>query len=133
MVEDRPNWRTGKLCYIEIPAADVAASAGFYRQAFGWNIRIRGDGAMSFDDTVNQVSGTFVPGRPPAAEPGFLIYIMVAEIQAALKAVTTAGGQIVDLHAPAAGETFARFRDPAGNVLGLYQQPGLADMEAEHE
>ena len=31
MVEDRPNWRTGKLCYIEIPAVDVAASAGFYR------------------------------------------------------------------------------------------------------
>ena len=31
MVEDRPNWRTGKLCYVEIPAVDVAASAGFYR------------------------------------------------------------------------------------------------------
>ena len=31
MVEDWPNWRTGKLCYIKIPAVDVAASAGFYR------------------------------------------------------------------------------------------------------
>ena len=32
MVEDRPNYRTGKLCYIEIPAVDVARSAEFYRQ-----------------------------------------------------------------------------------------------------
>jgi hypothetical protein len=25
MVEDRPHYRTGKLCYIEIPAAEAAA------------------------------------------------------------------------------------------------------------
>jgi predicted enzyme related to lactoylglutathione lyase len=82
MVEDRPEWRTGKLCYVEIPAVDVARSAEFYQQAFGWQLRRRGDGSTSFDDTVGQVSGTFVPGGPPAAEPGFLIYIMVADAQA---------------------------------------------------
>jgi len=73
MVEDRPNWRTGKLCYIEIPAVDVAASAGFYRQAFGWNIRVRGDGSTSFDDTVSEVSGTFVLDRlrPPSPDSSF--------------------------------------------------------------
>ena len=60
MVEDRPKWRTGKICYIEIPAADVARSAGFYQQAFGWKIRTRGDGSTSFDDT----------GHLPAARPG---------------------------------------------------------------
>jgi hypothetical protein len=27
MVDERPKWRTGKLCYIEIPAADVAREA----------------------------------------------------------------------------------------------------------
>jgi len=32
MVEDRPYYRTGKLCYIEIPAVDVARSAEFYQQ-----------------------------------------------------------------------------------------------------
>ncbi len=26
MVEERPEWRTGKICYIEIPALDVARS-----------------------------------------------------------------------------------------------------------
>jgi predicted enzyme related to lactoylglutathione lyase len=131
MVNDQPKWRTGKLCYIEIPAVDVARSAEFYRDAFGWTLRQRGDGATSFDDTVNQVSGTFVTGRPPATEPGFLIYVMVADLQAALEAVQTAGGAIRHLAGPEAGEVFAWFADPAGNVLGIYQQPGLAETEAQ--
>ncbi len=45
MVNDQPKWRTGKLCYIEIPAVDVARSADFYRDAFGWTLRQRADGA----------------------------------------------------------------------------------------
>jgi uncharacterized protein len=130
MVEDRPNYRTGKLCYIEIPAVDVARSAEFYRQAFGWTLRRRGDGSTSFDDTVGQVSGTFVTGRPPAPKPGFLISIMVADATAAMDAVVQAGGQILRPPDPAAGEVFAWFSDPAGNTLGIYQQPGLAETEA---
>jgi uncharacterized protein len=130
MLNDEPKWRTGKLCYIEIPAADVARSAEFYRQAFGWKLRRRGDGATSFDDTVNEVSGTFVPARPPAAEPGFLIYIMVADAEAAMGAVVKAGGQILRPPDPAAPEVFAWFSDPGGNTLGIYQQPGLAQTEA---
>jgi uncharacterized protein len=125
-----PRYRTGKLCYIEIPAADVTASAEFYQLAFGWKIRRRGDGAVAFDDTVGEVSGTFVPGRPAAGEPGFVIYVMVARADAALDAVLAAGGEIVRPVDPGAGEVFGWFRDPAGNVLGVYQQPGLADAEA---
>ncbi len=130
MVEERPNWRTGKICYVEIPAADVARSAEFYQQAFGWKIRQRGDGSTSFDDTVGEVSGTFVVGRPAALEPGFAIYIMVADAEATLASVRAAGGEIVRPVDPAAGEVFAWFKDPGGNTLGVYQQPGLAQTEA---
>jgi 2,7-dihydroxy-5-methyl-1-naphthoate 7-O-methyltransferase len=129
MVKDRPNYRTGKLCYIEIPAVDVDRSAEFYRQAFGWALRRRGDGSVSFDDTVGQVSGTFVTGRPPAPEPGFLISIMVADAGAAMDAIVRAGGHILRPPDPAAGEVYASFSDPAGNTLGIYQQPGLARAE----
>jgi uncharacterized glyoxalase superfamily protein PhnB len=125
-----PRYRTGKLCYIEIPAADVAASAEFYQRALGWKIRRRGDGAVAFDDTVGEVSGTFVTGRPVAGEPGFVIYVMVARADAALDAVRAAGGEVVRPVDPGAGEVFGWFRDPAGNVLGVYQQPGLAEAEA---
>jgi 2,7-dihydroxy-5-methyl-1-naphthoate 7-O-methyltransferase len=115
---------------IEIPAADVARSAEFYQQAFGWKIRQRGDGSTSFDDTVGEVSGTFVADQPPATEPGFLTYIMVADAEATLAAVQAAGGEIVRPVDPAAGEVFAWFKDPGGNTLGVYQQPGLAQTEA---
>jgi predicted enzyme related to lactoylglutathione lyase len=124
-----PSWRTGKICYLEIPATDVDRSAEFYRRAFGWEIRQRGDGATAFDDTVNQVSGTWVPGRPPASEPGLLVYIMVADAAAAVSGVVAAGGEIVRPVDPEDHEVFAHFRDPAGNVLGIYQQPGLAEAE----
>ncbi len=128
--EQPPTYRTGKICYIEIPAMDIQRSAEFYRRAFGWQIRRRGDGATAFDDTVNQVSGTWVLGRTPAAEPGLMLYIMVASAAAAVEAVRTAGGEIVQPIDPHATEVVVTFRDPAGNVIGLYQQPGLADIEA---
>jgi predicted enzyme related to lactoylglutathione lyase len=128
--EQSPTYRTGKICYIEVPATDIQQSAEFYRRAFGWQIRRRGDGATAFDDTVNQVSGTWVLGRPPAAEPGLMVYIMVASAPAALDAVVSAGGQIVQPVVPDAHEVVATFRDPAGNLIGIYQQPGLAETEA---
>jgi 2,7-dihydroxy-5-methyl-1-naphthoate 7-O-methyltransferase len=133
MVEEQPEWRTGKICYIEIPAADVARSAAFYRRAFGWRMRTRGDGSTAFDDTVGQVSGTFVVGPPPATEPGFVVYIMVADAAATLAAVQAAGGEVVRPVNPRAPEVFAWFKDPGGNVLGIYQQRGLAQTEQAKE
>ena len=126
---DPPTLATGKICYIEIPATDVERSADFYSQAFGWRIRRRGDGEIAFDDTVNEVSGAWVLDRPPSPQPGLTIHIMVADAPAAVEAVRAAGGEIVQDLDPSAREQLARFRDPAGNVLGIYQQPGLAEAE----
>ncbi len=125
-----PTLRTGKICYIEIPATDVHQSAEFYQRAFGWQIRQRGDGSTAFDDTVNEVSGTWVLGRPAAAKPGLLVYIMVGSAAAAVEAVVAAGGEIVEPVDPRAREVVATVRDPAGNLIGIYQQPGLAETEA---
>lgn len=131
MASDIPSdWRTGKLCYVELPARDAEASAAFYREAFGWSTGRRGDGSVTFGDTVGGVAGTFVPGRPPAAEPGTVLYVMVADAGRACAAVTSAGGRVVRRSAPDDGEVSAWFADPAGNVLGIYQQPGLAGAEA---
>jgi uncharacterized glyoxalase superfamily protein PhnB len=128
---DPPTLATGKICYIEIPATDIERSADFYRQVFGWRIRRRGDGEIAFDDTVNEVSGAWVLDRPPSPQPGLTIHIMVADAFAAVEAVRAAGGEIVQEVDRSAHEKLARFRDPAGNVLGIYQQPGLAETEAE--
>jgi predicted enzyme related to lactoylglutathione lyase len=118
-----PTYGNGKICYIEMPATDIARSSEFYKRVFGWNVRKRGDGSVAFDDTVGQVSGTWVLGRPPAAQPGLLFYIMVDSVAATVDAVVANGGEIVQPIGADAPEITARFRDPGGNVIGLYQQP----------
>lgn len=125
-----PTYRTGKICYIEIPAGDIAQSADFYRRAFGWQIRQRGNGTTAFDDTVNSVSGTWVLGRRPHTESGLMVYVMVANAAKAIEGVIAAGGEIVQPIDPDSREVHFTFRDPAGNVMGAYQQPGLEDAEA---
>ena len=118
-----PTLGNGKICYIEIPATDPARSADFYSKVFGWNIRQRGDGATAFDDAVGQVSGAWVQGRPPAAQPGFMIYIWVDSVADTVDAVIANGCEIVQPIGADAPEITARFRDPGGNVVGLYQEP----------
>ena len=113
----------GNICYIEIPATDIARSSEFYQRVFGWNTRKRGDGAVAFDDATGQVSGTWVLGRPPATMPGFLIYVMVNSVAAMLDRIVENGGEIVQPIGADAPEVTARFRDPGGNVIGLYQEP----------
>ncbi|HUI41546.1 MAG TPA: VOC family protein [Terriglobia bacterium] len=119
-----PTSVNGKICYLEMPATDVARSAEFYQRSLGWSIRKRGDGATAFDDTTGQVSGAWVLGRPPAREPGLLVYIMCESVAATLDAVVANGGEVVQPIGVDAPEITARFRDPAGNVIGLYQEPG---------
>ena len=118
-----PTMANGKVCYIEIPTTDIARSAEFYQRVFGWGVRRRGDGSTAFDDTTGEVSGSWVLGRPPAAVPGLLVYIMVDSVAATVDLVVANGGEIVQPIGVDAPEITARFRDPAGNVIGLYQQP----------
>jgi predicted enzyme related to lactoylglutathione lyase len=113
----------GKICYVEIPTTDVARSVKFYQAVFNWQTRTRGDGAVAFDDSTGQVSGSWVKGRPVSATPGILIYIMADSVADTVKAVEANGGRIVQKIGVDAPEITARFADPDGNVLGLYQQP----------
>jgi uncharacterized protein len=118
-----PTSANGKICYVEIPATEIPQSAAFYQAVFGWQIRRRGDGRTAFDDAVGEVSGTWVLDRPAATAPGVLIYVMVDSVAKTLDAVVANGGQIAQPIGVDAPEITARFRDPAGNVLGLYQEP----------
>lgn len=121
-----PTLGNGKICYLEIPAIDVRRSADFYQAVFGWQIRRRGDGLTAFDDAVGEVSGAWVVGRPSSPQPGLLLYVMVDSVAATASAVVANGGEIVQPIGADAPEVTARFRDPAGNVIGLYQEPSRA-------
>jgi len=113
-----------RLCYLQIPAADLHQSAAFYEKVFGWNIRRRDSGHPSFDDP-NGVSGAWVTGRPISREPGLLPYIWVDDIDATLAVAAAHGGEIVEARrhdAPDSISWIGTFRDPAGNLIGLYQE-----------
>jgi predicted enzyme related to lactoylglutathione lyase len=118
-----PTYGNGKICYIELPAMDVGRSCDFYAKVFGWTMRTRPNGSRAFDDTVGEVSGTFVTGRPASDRPGILFYIMVDSVEATCASVEASGGTIVQPIGADAPEITARFRDPGGNIIGLYQQP----------
>jgi uncharacterized protein len=118
-----PTLANGKICYVELPATDIARSSEFYQRVFGWQVRTRQNGSVAFDDTTGQVSGTWITGRSPASAPGILFYIMVDSVEASVAAVIQNGGEIVQKIGMDAPEITARFRDPGGNIVGLYQEP----------
>lgn len=116
----------GAICYLEIPAKDPKASAQFYHDVFGWSLRHHEDGVIAFDDntaTSRQVSGMWVTGRPPLDTAGIVISIMVDEAEETVGKIVRHGGEIVRPLGFNPRERIAWFRDPGGNILGIYQEP----------
>jgi Predicted enzyme related to lactoylglutathione lyase len=120
--QTQPTYGNGKICYIELPSRAITESSAFYTKVFGWKTRTRSNGSVAFDDAVNQVSGSWRTDRQPVREIGLLVYIMVDDIESTMKAIIENGGKIVQPVGMDAPEITARFSDPTGNILGLYQQ-----------
>lgn len=122
MSNEHPTLGNGKICYLEIPATDIVVSSNFYKEVFGWNIRKRKDGTTAFDDGVNEVSGAWKLYRSPSTQVGLLTYIMVDSVDRTLELIKENGGKIVVPVGMDYPEITARFSDPAGNVMGIFQQ-----------
>lgn len=125
--------RRPRLCYLQIPALDIEKSVQFYEKTFGWNIRNRESDHPSFDDATGNVSGAWFTGRAvPAEPPGLLPSIWVDSISATLNKIAAQGGVVIEgPHPDSPGSTsrIATFRDPAGNVMRLYQEAVSEDSE----
>ena len=52
-----------------------------------------------------------------------MVYIMVDDAAAIVESIVQHGCQIVQPIGADAPEITARFRDPGGNVIGIYQNP----------
>jgi predicted enzyme related to lactoylglutathione lyase len=100
-----PTHANGEVRYIEIPATDVARSAAFHAGVCGWQTAAarRGEHCLRRHDR----RGERRLGDRPAADP-----------------VIADEGEIVQPSGVDAPEVTARFRDPGGNIIGLYQEPG---------
>lgn len=116
-----PLARHGGLSYLEIPADDPARSASFYREVAGWTLDPRGPGDVRFSDAGGQMIGRWVTGRAPVREPGVMLYFYVDDIAAAVARAGATGGAVVEPPRAEGDTLVARVRDPAGNLIGLWQ------------
>jgi uncharacterized protein len=114
--------RSGGLTYLEIPATDIRRSAAFYSKVLGWKSREAGPDNPRFSDATGHLIGRWITGRPATRRPGFLPYVYVDRIDRAVKHVAKNGGEIVKPIRAEADLWVAVIRDPAGNLIGLWQE-----------
>ena len=120
MSEANPVFRIGGVSYLQVPADDPRRSAAFYEAVFGW--RMGGDpDRPSFEDGTGHVIGHFVAGETVAGEAGVRPYVFVERVDETLEKVVAEGGEVVEAPYPEGDLRVATFRDPAGNVLGVWQ------------
>jgi predicted enzyme related to lactoylglutathione lyase len=123
------------VSHFEIPARDLERAARFYRKVFGWTIeplpweghpyyKVRGS-AGSPGSGREGIDGGLLPAGGGVDHPLLMIHVTGAALGIWLERIVEAGGQ-VDLPATPVGTMglYARFRDPEGNLLGLWQALG---------
>jgi len=103
-----------RLNYVELPVRDVATAKAFYERAFGWEMTEFGP---TYAATMTGDTDIGLQGDSSEATRAPLPVIEVEDLEAALDAVTLAGGMIVrPVFAFPGGRRF-QFLDPSGNEI----------------
>ncbi len=105
-----------QIDYVELAAEDLSAVKKFYAAAFGWEFQDWGPDYASFSGAG--LDGGFRGGEAPVAG-STLIILHTDDLEASEQRVTDAGGEITERHDFPGGRRF-HFRDPAGNILGVW-------------
>lgn len=114
--------RHGGLSYLEIPAIDARKSAAFYENVLDWNLREKDTDDPRFEDSTGHLIGRWVTGRLISRDPGLLPYVYVNHIDDAVQRAAAQGGEVVKPPYSEGNLWVATVRDPAGNIIGLWQQ-----------
>ncbi|HEX6854684.1 MAG TPA: hypothetical protein VF204_05265 [Streptosporangiaceae bacterium] len=105
----------GQVCYLQLPANDVAHCAQFYAAVFGWESGMHGGSEFSAPGVIGQwVTERGVAG--PDAGP--LLWVCVDGIDDALAQAQVHGGTVVDQAVPGRRDALA------GDGTGPGGQPG---------
>lgn len=124
------------VVHFEMPYDDRGRMAGFYQAAFGWRTQMLGEEmgnyvlATTTETDGNRpkepgtINGGFFPKRPdwPAQHPS--VVIAVGDIEAAMRKVAEAGGEVLGepMEIPGVGR-YVSFLDTEGNRVSMLQ-PG---------
>ena len=121
-----------KVVHFEIPADDVARAREFYGGVFGWQLRDMREMDYTLVETVPVDEKTQLPLEPGAINGGLMkrtaetpapvLTVDVESIDISLKEIDAAGGSTVQPRTEIPGMgAFAYFKDPEGNVVGLWE------------
>ena len=103
-----------RLNSVELPVLDLTAAKAFYESAFGWALTGFGP---TYAATLTGDTDIGLQADATEATKAPLPVIDVDDLEAALAAVTRAGGEIVrPIFAFPGGRRF-QFLDPAGNEI----------------
>jgi len=122
----------GQIGWVDLTVPNADAVCDFYRDVTGWTPAPVGMGDYQ-DYCMNAASGQSVAGVCHArganadAPPVWLIYIVVADLAAALERCTALGGKILTAPRSAGGGSFCVIQDPAGAVAALYESRSKAE------
>ena len=108
-----------QIDYIELPATDIPTTKRFYDAAFGWKFTDYGTEYTSFHD--GRMAGGFTT-ETPAPSRGLLLVLYAADLAAAQKRITGAGGKIVKEIFDFPGGRRFHFTDPNGNELAVWSE-----------
>ena len=107
---------TEPIDYVELPGGDLAATKDFYAAAFGWSFHDYGPEYAALQDAG--LDGGFDANTATGTAP--LVILKAADLEGALARVEAAGGEVVDPIFDFPGGRRFHFRDPAGNLLGVW-------------
>jgi uncharacterized protein len=121
---------SGRIVHFELPFDDEARAREFYGGLFGWDLQ-------SYPGMDYTMVSTGPTGEQGPTEPGFInggmgrrsdslaaptVVVDVEDIDATLADVEARGGSVVESKSPVGEMGYsAYFRDPEGNVVGLWQ------------
>ncbi len=105
-----------KIAHIEIPSTNLAKSSEFYSELFGWKM----EPMTGSDEYITFSAGTGMGGGiskvKKAPGEGVVAYVLVKDIDAALKKAVGLGAKVVTPATEIGGGwgRWAQFKDPGG-------------------
>jgi len=116
--------------WVEIRTNAMERTFHFYEELFGWRI-IAKDSADGSDVWIFDTGGEphledirrgGLWQRPVGDHLGVVVYIRVEDIDVILEKVTKLGGEAIGPAVPQGSSMRAYFKDPSGNLFGLWQE-----------
>jgi uncharacterized protein len=119
----------GEFSWHELATTDVDAAFAFYADLFGWAKGEAHDMGPAgvyqlFAGNGQDLGGMFVKPAEMPGPPSWLFYARVPDVNAAVEAVKTAGGQLLNgpMEVPG-GSRIAQCMDPQGAKFAVHQMP----------